>query len=364
MRDPHASLSLFASREELETSPTSIVTPKAGTRPRQRSLTEILGDKTDNGIPNGRNHSPSKAGAGKNFAPNRLFEAQQEEPEEPETPPRSKRDSYLKPNPKKYHHFDFADGSDPQDTPKPGVPLDKRPKSKHDSSWDFEDFITPQKVLPTRGISRRQDRVHWSTVEDEAQETPVSKPAPPKPRHDNDTHFQIEDDGGSHDKCRLIARRGEAHNIGLGLYKNDLFDESEENGGLTALGNITNLKDRRKDFDSQFNVTDNSPHASSKIQHITEDRKKAVRMMESSWDAYDESPRQKENLPLGYRGNGNNTKNLAPEEGGRVYQVAGDGMGSRKGARGWSIGDSDEESTPQPVKRQTQRAKSSFDWDF
>ena len=364
MRDPHASLSLFANREDLDAPPPgTVVSPKkAGSRPRQRSFTEILGDEpTEGTIPVRRDRSPAKAGAGKNFAPNRLFEAQ--EVEEADTPPKSKH----KTDPKKYRHFDFADGSDPQDKPKPGAPLDRRPKTKHDSSWDFEDFVTPQKAPPTRGLGRRQDLVHWSTVQDELQETPASKPAVQRPRRDNETHFQFVDDGESHGEPRLLSRRGEVHNDSLGLYKNNLYEENEEvmeQGGPRALGNITNIKDRRKDFEPHFAMTDDSPRASTTRQgsKVPDDRKKAVKMMDANWEAYDESPKQKENFFGESRGNGE--RKLAPEDGGRVYQVAGDGMGSRKGARGWSIGDSDEEVTPKPPRRQNLQHQSNFSWNF
>src|SRR5205814_10683267 len=99
-------------------------------------------------------------------------------------------DRFYRPNPKKYSHFDFADGSDPQDAPKAGVAYEDRTKSKHDTTWGFEDFMTPQKAAPAK-VLRHQDR-HWDT--ENAQETPGAK-QPTKPRRDAETHFEFKDDG-------------------------------------------------------------------------------------------------------------------------------------------------------------------------
>jgi hypothetical protein len=187
-------------------------------------------------------------------------------------------------------------------------------------------------------------------------ETPVRPPAQAKPRRDAETHFEFQDDGLPTKEPRMVGRpRGQGHNNGLGLYKNNLYNEDgvEPAPGSEprALGNITNLKDRRKDFESHFSMTDDSPHNSSTSlqsktaaqQHISEDRQKAVRMMEASWGAYDESPvSQKENSRPG--------KNDADDHG---INITGDGMGGKKGAsgRGWAIGDESDEEQGAPAPR-------------
>ena len=302
MRDPHASLQLFGSREELEAhGPAGIVSPYAGTRPRQRDFAEILGDEPAEGFDNAQyTMSPSKRGQGKNFQPMRIFDSQEEHPENPEVP---KEKRYIQPNPKKYSHFDFADGSDPRDAPQRGQSFEERPKSKHDSQWDFEDFVTPQKVKPSRTL-RNQDVRHWDTDKDAVAETPVHQ-QPVKPRRDQQTHFDIQDeDNGANPSS---------------------YTQHE------ALGNITNLKGRGNTFDPHFNITDESPAHSHQQEPIPETRKKAVKMMNANWSSYDKSPSQKENNPLG------------SDPKARIH-IAGDGMGSRSGAdRDWLYGGASEE---------------------
>ncbi len=66
-------------------------------------------------------------------------------------------------NEKKYKHFEFGPGEeDNEGTPKPAA----RPKSsnKHQSQWDFEDFVTPQKVQPKE---RPQNARHFGWSDDE-----------------------------------------------------------------------------------------------------------------------------------------------------------------------------------------------------
>ncbi|KAL1853579.1 hypothetical protein VTK73DRAFT_8930 [Phialemonium thermophilum] len=382
LRDPHASLCLFAPREELEQAPETVISPYAGRRPRQRSFTEILGDEPaeeeeESGSPSSgraRSQSPSKAiapkvGAGKHFQPIRLFEADENVESPPDTPQQTKTERRIRPDPSKYQHFEFADGSDPQDAPKPGVPLEKAPKSKHDSQWSFEDFVTPQKAVPIR--ARAQDVRHWGTGtenEEMAESSPAKKQQPVKPRRDAETHFEFQDDGEPSGEPRLIGRpRGAGQNTGLGLYKNNVYDEEgavpTPGPDPRALGNITNLKDRRKDFDAHFNFTDASPQQGNAPSQpkAGEDRKKVVKMMESNWSAYDESPvSQKENSAPGRSG--------SKTEGEGGIAIAGDGMGGKKGSgRGWAIGDeSDEERNAQPVpgKKLGAAQQASSIWDF
>lgn len=55
--------------------------------------------------------------------------------------------SSVKTNAKKYNHFEFGSSDDEQATPK--VREAARPtNSKHMSQWDFEDFVTPEKIAP------------------------------------------------------------------------------------------------------------------------------------------------------------------------------------------------------------------------
>lgn len=363
---------LFGSRDA---DPTPAVSPYAGTRPRQRTFEEILGDDPNIGSP--EQDSPSKAvapkiGAGKNFQPSRLFDKPEDVPSEPESPIEDVKSPprYMKPHPTKYNHFEFSDGTDPADAPKAGVPFDAI-KSKHRSQWDFEDFVTPQKHKPGKSL-RHQDVRHWGTDENDAGESPAKMAARGKPRRDADTQIELQDDGEADlPSQRPGARqRGAGQHSGPGLHNNHMVREDGaepvQSPDPRALGNITNMKNRSKYFDPHFDMNDDSPQqdASKAPAPVAEDRKKAVNMMQANWSSYDESPHaHKENskpsrqISADLRENGPNHR----------IKLGGDGMGNPKGGRGWSLGeDSDEERQAAPVpgrKGAAKKAANNF-WDF
>ncbi|KAK2589540.1 hypothetical protein QQS21_012783 [Conoideocrella luteorostrata] len=361
MRDPHASLQLFGNREEIESASSDpVVSPYAGHRRGERSFTDILGDDPSGehygGVHNRhRSDSPSKAGQGKNVQPMRIFEGQEHIEEQEDTPKTKTR--VIRSNPQKYNHFDFADGSDPQDKPKPGVSFENRPKSKHDSQWDFQDFTTPSKPQPSKQY-RTQDVRHWGTEVTDMEEEPAQHSR--KGRRDAETHFELQDDGERlpHQDRPNTRPRGSMHNDNSGLYKNKLFDQEDATPeAKRALGNITNLGGRGKDFDPHFAMTDESPApAASHNQNVPEGRKKAVKQMDANWSSYDQSPtNQKENQQ---RSEGRFLEDSR-------INIAGDGMGGRKGTnRDWLYGPTEDE-TPKPTSRKTNAsaAQKSF-WDF
>jgi hypothetical protein len=367
-RDPHASLSLFAPRDQSgQDSLPGVVAPRASAKPPPRDYHELFvgGDDDPPVAPapksntlHERSESPSKfsagiapkGGAGKNFQPSRIFDNDESALSPEKGFP---ADHFYRPNAKKYQHFDFADGSDPQDAPKPAPAGTVR--SKHGSQWNFDDFNTPAKVVPTK-VLKGQDIRHWGNEEDEVQESPIRQKKVDKPRKDAETHFEFQDDG-TPEGTRLIGRpRGPGQNTGLHLYENNLFDENEKEAAKPenrVLGNIANIKDRRKDFDPHFTMTDDSPSIKEAKQpeKLPEDKLKAVKMMDANWSAYDQSPSQKENAdpvvtsptrtgtgkgPLSESTNTMSHRNDNP----KGIITGGDGMGGKKGAgRSWGIGD-------------------------
>ncbi|KAI0172340.1 hypothetical protein GGR52DRAFT_592048 [Hypoxylon sp. FL1284] len=367
LRDPHASLSLFAPREESDESIASVISPRGGARPRQRDFAEILGDEPVESLVQEGPESPSKAvapkaGADKKFQPNRLFEDQGIDEESDSLDAVASPSRFIRPNPKKYSHFDFADGSDePQDLPAPQAPDAASKKTKHSSQWSFDDFNTPHKAKPSKALAaRHQDVRHWGTEEDDVQESPVRKLAPAKPRRDAETHFEFVDDGPDSEP-RVTRPRGATHNNGLGLYKNNLYSEDGEEAPADEakpLGAITNLKDRGRDFEAHWEMKDDSPAQKPQPRPpVGEDRKKAVRMMDANWSMYDKSPVQKENKPVAAR----------KADGERGIHIGGDGMGGGKGSnRNWLFGDEDDSQTPKPAPRAKSTAAKSggFNWDF
>ncbi|KAI0437804.1 hypothetical protein F4803DRAFT_537107 [Xylaria telfairii] len=405
LRDPHASLSLFESREEQERTLASVISPRGGVRPRQRGFTEILGDEPDDApsSPSAgrqRSVSPSKAvaprggprprqrdfveilgdepvggpespetardqpiapkiGAGKNFQPSRLFEVDEAEDQNDSLEDAKSPDRFYRPHPAKYSHFEFADGSDPQDQDAPLPDVTPR-KTKHNSQWSFDDFVTPAKVKPTK-VLRHQEAQQWEPEDSEASKIPQQG----KARRDAETHFEFVDDGNAPVDSRPARPRGSTHNDGLGLYQNNLYDEdpraAASTEGAQPLGTITNLKDRGRDFDAHWAMTDNpSPDKAEAKVTVSDDRKKAVKMMESNWAAYDESPMQKENKPAA-------TQNGSKKNDDRGISIGGDGMGGGKGStRNWLFSDEDDTLPTKPVPgRKPPAAKSGgFNWDF
>ena len=360
-RDPHASLSLFAPREKnVQDSLPAVVAHRPSARPAPREYSELfVGNDSDTSPaapskgPRERSESPtktvaSKIGAGKNFAPSRLFDNDENSPIRPTTNKEHSADHLLRANPAKYQHFDFADGSDPRDTTRPTPVKDAR--SQRGSQWNFDDFHTPAKVIPSK-ILRSNDVRHWGNHSDEEPtESPIKIKRIDKPRKDAETHFEFQDDGTS--EPRQPGRpRGAGQNTGLGLYNDHLFNEEEEaeSEGFRepkTLTGIANTKDRRKDFDPQFSMTHDSP-ASKQVQvpegALRDDRAKAVKMMDANWSSYNQSPDQKENQvpisptrpstetskgPLSETTNAVSNRSDQP----KGITVAGDGMSHTKGA--------------------------------
>ncbi|KAH6670564.1 hypothetical protein B0J14DRAFT_516136 [Halenospora varia] len=373
-RDPHASLSLFAPREKnMQDTLPAVVAPRASAKPAPRDYSELfVGNDSDGSQPSPtraaareRSQSPgkvmAKAGAGKHYAPSRLFdvEDEQESPIRPSPAKDHSADHFYRPNPKKYEHFNLADGN--QKAVAPGqTPLKAVKSAKHSSQWNFDDFNTPAKVVPTKTL-RTNDVRHWGNSDDEVVDSPIKMKKVDKPRKDAVTHFEFVDDGTPKNERALIGRpRGAGANTGMGLYKNNLYDDDEGVAGSEepkGIKPISNVKDRRKDFDPQFTMTDDSPAGKPAPQPLAEDRAKAVKMMDANWAAYDQSPSQKENFgPTSPTSSRPTTANKGPlseatnvishrTEQPKGINIAGDGMGSRKGngaqaiqAKGINIG--------------------------
>ncbi|OAA45926.1 hypothetical protein BBO_03567 [Beauveria brongniartii RCEF 3172] len=373
VRDPHASLNLYGSREELESTPLKAAPmPYGGHRLNQRSVIDIIGDEPEDSEPGHSRHrsvSPSKAGSGKNFQPSRIFDGKQD-PEEVETPKRS--DKFIKPHPTKYNHFDFVDGSDPKDAPVRGVDLDQRPKSKHDSQWSFDDFVTPAKATASKGM-RSQDVQHWNPEMQFSADPAEHHPAG-KGRRDAETHFELQDDGEKDARQERVGLpRGAMHNEGQSLYNDKLFDEVDPTPGpKRALQTVTNLKDRSKDFNPHFEMADESPSQPPRTQHAPEGKKKMAKMMDHNWEVYEQSPLQEnnrsrpvaastsKNQKIHIAGDGmGSRKGATHDEADTKIHIAGDGMGGRRGtSRAWMTGgDEDENEQPKAQPRGRGAAK-------
>ncbi|KAI4161433.1 MAG: hypothetical protein LQ342_004836 [Letrouitia transgressa] len=408
--DPHAGLSLFAphNEESEPSSKTPITFPRAGAKPPQRDLTELFADEDtevssraqttaksskqeSKGIRPGskdqtakppprdyhdlfvgseddaspaskaRPKSPQKeniamapkGGAGRNYQPSRLFDPEETEPRTPGAP---SPDKLRKPHPQKYSHFEFSD----EPAEQKAAPV--RPKTKHQSQWDFEDFTTPKRVVPK---IRSQDIPHFAFGEEDSKTNgSIRKPSVSQPRPDANLNFELQDDGTPAGGRRPAGHpRGHGADRGIGIYQSNIFNEdgatSPGGKGTYPLSTVTNLKDRRKDFDPQFSMTQHSPSTEvHDTRPILEARAKVVKMMDAQWEATDASPVQ----PSQSRGGSNNVR--GKENTG--IKSAGDGMGGRKeSVRSWDLYDESDEETIKfrAEKKQLAPKEESF-WDY
>lgn len=377
-RDPHASLSLFQGRDddyEASQIPT-ITAPRGSARPPQRDWKDLFSDngedpasaqpptspkkgvrpgskdqsakppprdyhdlfvgEGDGASPSSKARSASpqkesiapKAGAGKNFQPNRLFE---DIGEQPATPGANSPEKARKPHPKKFEHFDFGDEPTEQSQQK----LPARPRTQHQSQWDFGDTSAPAKA-PQK--IRSQDVRHFGWGDDDsAHESPAKNKNVPQPRPDAKSNFDFLDDG-SPAVTNRIAGRGHASDRGAGLYKSSLLHEqdtpSATEKNANPLSTVTNLKDRHKDFDPHFAMADATPSGAEEPRFLAQSRATG-----------------KENKGI---------------------KLGGDGMGGRKdAARNWGFGDESDEDGKlganggkfHPGKKQ-QAPKDNDFWDY
>lgn len=275
-RDPYAAASLteLLSPSKDDSAPPRPYAPSSA-QPAPRQYGELfIGD--DDAMPS----TPSKAEkviapkAGSKFQGSRIFE--DDEPTDERAP--------YKTNPLKFNHFEIgANNADREVKEQP------QRKSRNQSQWDFGDFATPVKnTEEARGFGYSDD--------DAEAESPPARPAVHKPRRDADVHFEMTDDNDDEDDGRIITS---FENRGKGLYENRLFNAdgtpkntAGEKNKPEALGVTGNNVSRSKDFNPHWEMADDSPAPTSRNtpKPVALDRAKALQMMESSWDNYDQSP--------------------------------------------------------------------------
>ena len=321
IKDPYASLDLFSPKASDENrSPVSAnpVAPRTSARPPPREMSELFAAGHEDNEPGSPKKvavdpvvAPKAGGRGK-FAPSRLFSDESDEPAA----------VGYKSDPAKYNHFDLGEGleHDPMQHRENGsksnaVPL--RPKTtKGLSQWGFEDFSTPPKV-PQK--VRGNDVVHFSMGNNNSDfETPQANKIAPKPRRDNESHFELQDDGTPVQRHVVPKARkdAEAHfqfrdtdtpaanrtssrpttsaSDRSGLYANNVIEEGYTDK-TQPLSTITNNTSRKNTFDSHWDMSDEAPidgKLNNENGHVGENRKKAAEMMNASWDTYDHRPEQ------------------------------------------------------------------------
>ncbi|RDW81678.1 uncharacterized protein DSM5745_05235 [Aspergillus mulundensis] len=315
IKDPYAAESLYELLSPSKDRGQAVHAPRApaSAQPPPRDYSELfVGDEGIDDVPEtpSRNRAIApKAGAGKNFAPSRIFEPEEVQAspmvpklgagrkfapsrifdDDDETASREKPEQIAyRAHPKRFDHFELGGDNSSREV----KPTASRPGSRHVNNWDFEDFSTPQK--PKRG-PRGEEIRHFGWSDDEPeQDTPPAKPRVVQPRRDAETHFQIAD-GEEQGNKRIIRSHG---NKGLGLYKDTLYAgegedaEAEEKAKQQAgkerpLSVVHNGPNRKKDFESHWDEPEtNVSHENKKP---TGDRVKAAKALESSWH-FDKSP--------------------------------------------------------------------------
>ncbi|RKF55571.1 putative ntf2-like protein [Erysiphe neolycopersici] len=344
-RDPHASLHLFLTYEdETHRTPSAAVLSRSSAKPPQRDIKELFADldleaeSPGNIEVNVRNRlkKPVNSNAiAKNFGPSRLFDMD----EAPIFSPEKSR------NPTKFKHFEFSNGAPNEERSSPHMPSKT---IKHNSQWNFEDFVTPQKIIPSKTLRANEVR-HWGTSDDEVLDSPERVKKVDRPRKNTQAQFDFQDDD-SHEEnyAPVIGRcRGQAQNNGLSLYR-DLFDEQDGSAVQMHESNIpshANIKDRQKDFESHFIMSDRSPDIPP-VERMSQDRAKVVMAMDSS-GSFNHSQTHKENVPSTTYSSRNGGSGRPLAESTNIMnnktngiKTDGDGMGGRKGVtRSWDIGD-------------------------
>ena len=334
-RDPHTSLSLFTPREVKERDASSFgpaIAPRASAKPPPRDYNELFagGESDTSPASKAKASSPKKesqtpiapkGGAGKNFQPSRLF------------------------------------GTD----------------ESHANNPMAQDSVGTK--------VHGQDKRHFDVGNDNANvDSPIKATNVGQPHRDTETHIDINDDPSSvGDRRPAVHSRGQgSRHTALGLYKNNLFGDTElgptpENRNRPLTSTATNPKDRRRDFDSHFEMTDSTPglglkSASDNNKPNPENRSRTTQIMEAQLEAADESSN-----PASMPGNSN--RNAGGKEnynviGGKTIKnvgikTAGNGMGGRKGTgMSWGFGDESEEVQGKFLAGKRQQApKDSTHWD-
>ena len=339
---PHSQRSSVAGLHEILSPPQRgrenfpAFSPRESTRPPPRDLKGILAGSDDEEAAPARSPSPkrknpnlAKSGAGKNYHANRLFE--EETPHFAEPSPERKQS-----NARHYSHFDL--GGEEDAPALKSAPTLAKTANKHASQWDFADFATPEKVAAK---TRQQDVRHidWDQDEDvsvpclicsdrrltysQGEVSPVRRPVVHHERPDARAHFEITDD-----LTPVADKHPNRTHKGMGLYQSTMRDDGDDipiKGALSDLSTNPNVKNRHKDFDSSWEMTDKSPSLpvekkiSTNGQQGNEEKRKDT--FDSSWGLYDDSPGRKENNE---------------PQGGRGIKVGGNGMGGRKDvAKNW-----------------------------
>lgn len=304
-----------------------------------------------------------KAGAGRNFQRNRLFD----DDEQVAAEEGSQQIAY-RAHPNRFSHFDI--GGDNTDREIQDKPAAGRTKSRHVPQWGFDDFVTPEK--PRRGF-RPQEISHIPWTDEGDGPTPIPRQRVVHPRRDAETHFDLTDTDEQLQEARTISS---FQNRGHSLYRDPLADGDEPEIPPTQ----ENLRPQslaqngmhRKNFGSHWDMTDSTPQENKRL-HSLASNKNHHKNFDSHWDMTDSTP-QENKRPQSLASNTMHRKNFeshwdmadsSPQENRRPQSLAANTMHRKNFESHWDMVDSPENKRPAAAPRGGVR-KNAYErnWDF
>ena len=297
-------------------------------------------------------HVAPKGGAGKNYHPSRLFDMDDTPPGTPKSP---SKDTYIKPHPTKFKHFEM--GGENEESTKHQSPA--KPIVKPQSQLDIGEYLNATEK-PIKN-PRNQEVRHFGWDDDDANvESPAKYPNVAHARPDANASFDFQDDGTPRDNRRAAGHsRGKGVNSGLGLYQNNIYDDTELPQSLKKnqpLSTVTNLKGRSKDFDPKWGLEDATPILTDRTKEIKPAsplKVKSSKPTNTKTEDDDEEfqhfapPKTQAQTTGSSRPASRDQENLAStRDTDRPIGIksGGDGMGGAKGsARSWGFGDESDE---------------------
>ena len=397
-RDPHASLDLFGPRDDNSANVPKAMGPRGSAKPPPRDYHDLfVGDGSPDEVatqkenrpraqsqkaqsakppprdyhdlfvgndsdaspaakerpvsPQKSDHIAPKGGAGKNYQPSRLFDMDDTPPGTPKSP---SKDTYIKPHPTKFKHFEM--GRDEEETNERQSPAKARVEPR--SQLDLGEHLNASEK-PIKNPRNQQVR-HFGWGDDANVDSPAKHPNVAHARPDANSSFHFQGDGTPGDKRRPAGQpRGKGVNNGLALYQNNLYDDTElppSPKKNQPLSTVTNLKERSKDFDAKWGPADATPASTDR----TKEEKRALPLQAKSLrptepqpgDDGDEfqhfaPPKNQAQSTTSSRPASRDQENLpSTRDTDRPLGVknGGDGMGGKKGSvRTWGFGDDSDE---------------------
>ena len=230
-------------------------------------------------------------------------------------------------------------------------------RAKPQSQLDLGEHLNaPDKPIKN---PRNQEVRHFGWGDDDVNvDSPAKHPSIAHARPDANASFDFQDDGTPGEKRRPAGQpRGKGVNNGLGLYQNNLYDDTElppSPKKNQPLSTVTNLKERSKDFDAKWGMADATPALTDRTKQdkpasLTKTRSTQPVKPEPDDDEFQHfaPPKtQAQSTTSGHPASRDQENVAFSPSNDRPLGVkhGGDGMGGKKGSvRTWGFGDDSDE---------------------